>query len=135
MGGRRWVALAATSLLAVVIGACGGGQDRVPAAPGPTAAERRAIHDGLDRIGRVCSRKGRRGTGRVVSREVQGLIAFRRRYPTERFTLEKGGEAGTMFSVLLVARSALLGCSRAGVEAIDRFIPAEVRKALPQAKG
>lgn len=124
----------------MLLAACGGGEASrgrpETTRPGPTTAERRAIHDGLDQIGRACAAKAARaGRARVASREVRRLLAFRRRYPTQRFTLESAGETGTMLSVLLVARAELAGCYPRGAEAIDRVLPRQVRRALPPARG
>lgn len=136
--GARTAAGVALAAAAVFVSGCGG-NDRPPskrpaaAGPAPTAAERRAIHDGLERIGRACDGKAQRA--RIASSEVRRLLAFRRRYPTQRFALERGGESGTMLSVLLVARSELVGCYPAGANAIDRVLPPSVRRALPPARG
>lgn len=137
--GPAGVALAVA--VAVLLAACGGG-DKAPSGrpettrPGPTATERRAIHDALDRIGRACTAKAERaGRGRVVAPEVRRLLAFRDRYPTQRFALESEAETGTMLSVLLVARAELVGCYPAGAEAIDNVLPRQIRRALPPARG
>lgn len=97
--------------------------------------ERREIHDKLERIGRLCSAKERRrDVERVTAMQVRRLVALRRRYPTQRFALDRGGETGTMLSVLLVARAELVGCAPGAAEAIDRVLPATVRRALPPAR-
>lgn len=137
----RTAACVALAAVAVFVAGCGGnnrptGKRPAAAGPTPTAAERRAIHDGLERIGRACDAKAQRAQrARIASSEVRRLLAFRRRYPTQRFALERGGETGTMLSVLLVARSELVGCYPAGVYAIDRVLPPSVRRALPSARG
>lgn len=127
--------LLAAGLAACGSGARGGSPAGRAAAPGPTASERQAIHAELERVTRACSAKGRGRAGGATTKDVERLLAFRRRYPAQRFALEAGGETGTMLSVLLIARAALVRCSPAGVEAIDRVLPARIRNALPRARG
>lgn len=92
------------------------------------------IHGGLDTIARTC-RQGRRGprSGRAPA-VAERLVALSRRYPRARFSIEPGGERGSMLSVLLVARAELVPCSAAGVAAIDRALPRRIRRALPPAR-
>lgn len=123
--------VAAAAVVALVLAACGGGTPaRRATSSGPSVAERRAVHDGLDRIGRACSRRSL-AARRAAAREVPRLLALARRYPRQRFTLEPGGESGTALGVLLVARAELLRCAPAAARAIDAALPPGVRRALP----
>ena len=58
------------------------------------------------------------------------FLRYHRRYPPERYRMQIDDEAGTTFSALLVVRDRLRRCSPRWTRAIDRVLPARVRRAL-----
>lgn len=136
--------LPATALL-VALTACGTSgrseapKDRGPAAArvaagGPNQGEKRQISAALNAAGSACLGRARLApAGRDrAERAVATLVRFYRKYPRQEFRLPEGGaESAHMLSVLLVARDKLRRCAPEAVAAIDRALPASVRKALP----
>lgn len=136
--GRRG-AFAIVALLSVALAAaCGAGGGSTPARPQAgrpvPPGDLLRIRRDLALTGRACARPRPTAQAKRAPAATRELVWFARRYPTQRFKLEGGGEDARMLSVLLVARSEL-GCAPRLVRAIDRALPATVRRAVAERAG
>jgi hypothetical protein len=117
------------------LAACGGAETAPPGraeqarerVPVPRPVQR-YVHETFHRLDRFCTRR-RAGEARLDQTTTR-FIGLYRRYPAERFGLKIDDEAGTMLSAILVLRHELARCSPRHAAAVDRILPADIRRAL-----
>ncbi|MBN9620567.1 MAG: hypothetical protein J0H43_12695 [Actinobacteria bacterium] len=84
---------------------------------------RTALHD----MGARCKPGADTATQARISRDVDQLITFTRRYPDSRFTID--GENGRPLDLLLIARDEMRTCAPTAAAAANQALPTQFRSA------
>ncbi|MEU0680133.1 MULTISPECIES: hypothetical protein [Streptomyces] len=85
----------------------------------------RPVHDALHTIDARCRAKGGDVEQAALTRDVDTIIDFSRRYPDARFPIDD--ETGRTLSLLLVTRQSLRDCAPALAARVDRALPSDFR--------
>ena len=126
------LALTGAAVVALRDGAGGGSQSPATAAPSPTAAavtppaaQVRPVHEALHDIDSRCRAKSGDVEQTALTRDVDTIIDFSRRYPDARFPIDD--ETGRTLSLLLVTRQSLRDCVPALAARVDGVLPSDLR--------
>ena len=126
------LALATAAVLALRDGSGGGSEPTATAAPSaraasvtPPTAQVRPVHEALHDIDARCRAEGGDAEQTALTRHVDTIIDFSRRYPDARFPIDD--ETGRTLSLLLVTRQSLRDCAPALAARVDRALPPDFR--------
>ncbi|MFF9136699.1 hypothetical protein ACF09G_03885 [Streptomyces albogriseolus] len=132
------LALAAAAVAALRDGSGGGNGPAATMTPSataasvtPPAAQVRPVHEALHDIDARCRAKGEGGKQTSLTRDIDTIIDFSRRYPDARFPIDD--ETGSTLSLLLVARQSMRDCAPALAARVDRALPSDFRDGAPTA--
>ncbi|KPC71789.1 hypothetical protein ADL35_32930 [Streptomyces sp. NRRL WC-3753] len=128
------VALAAAAVVALRDGSGRGGGSSTAVEPSPTVAfvtpptaQVRPVHEALHDIDAACGTNGGHSGRTSLTRDVDTVIDFSRRYPEARFPIDD--ETGSTLSLLLVTRQSMRDCAPALAARVDRALPPDYRDA------
>ncbi|ALV33115.1 hypothetical protein [Streptomyces sp. CdTB01] len=93
----------------------------------PAAAQVGPVHQALHGIDATCHANGGGGKQTSLTRDVDTIIDFSRRYPDARFPIDD--ETGSTLSLLLVTRQSMRDCAPALAARVDRALPPDYRDA------
>ena len=126
------LALATSAVVALRGGSGGGTGSAATAEPSATAsfvtppsAQVRPVHEALHDIDAVCRAKDKSARQTTLTRDVDTIIEFSRRYPDARFPIDD--ETGTTLSLLLVTRQSMRTCAPALATRVDGALPPDFR--------
>ncbi|WP_033309277.1 hypothetical protein RFN58_35595 [Streptomyces iakyrus] len=126
------LALATSAVVALRGGSGGGTGSTATTEPSATAsfvtppsAQVRPVHEALHDIDTRCRAKDKSASQTSLTRDVDTIIEFSRRYPDARFPIDD--ETGTTLSLLLVTSQSMRTCAPALVTRVDGALPPDFR--------